>query len=785
MFISFSRSKMAIALSVVFASLTTGCLDDGLNTTPDSTTSLPTATMRDISVKAQVDSTDAAGSLYTIRQLTTNLLIQGTVADDGSIHETIPAGANLNEPLQISVDMTNDTYKSLTDNVATLEAINTNQTSSQSTRTLTTREDDDTRSTTPPISISLRTTAEFAYADKDQNGLLSDNEIKQKNLDSISADYLEEVQDLMIAADVIQQNPGKLYYKSTYEMMTDFHNDESAKNAFFASNSDSVRDARANLFNEIESTNPEVADFLRLDTNGWPLKHQSRSYEQTPWACADDIRRVSLRNYGTRLWHFDRTKTGNIDNTAVKRLIASANQAQLCKKAGWRLPSVAELTTLLDGGDSKFPNTFPFLSPDSSFWATDDEENTTLVSFSTGSAVLTAPNERSSAVAILHNFEPYDVWFNISPTETPVDLAVLRSQYSQAPENWPQPTVDDGVEWKELGLKPAVPFPSDNPYSKQKVALGKALFFDKRLSKDNTISCASCHDPSKGWADGLRAAVGINGQTGKRNTPTILNTAYYETLFLDGRVSSLEEQSLHPISNPIEMGLPHDEMLNKLDNINEYKPLFTAAFGDNQITLDRIAKSIATFERTIISQKSAFDQFLEGDRTAMTDQQIHGLHLYRTKARCMNCHSGPLMTNNQFENIGLTYYGRSLEDRGRYNVTGNPSDMGKFRVPMLRDIKSTDPVTHLGLFDLSIVTGSGRIFGLLAMYNNGMTRNRSGNFPQYANKYDKKFPEVSPLIERLGMTTEELLALDSFMSAISTQVRDDSASEAELGLTFQ
>lgn len=141
-----------------------------------------------------------------------------------------------------------------------------------------------------------------------------------------------------------------------------------------------------------------------------------------------------------------------------------------------------------------------------------------------------------------------------------------------------------------------------------------------------------------------------------------------------------------------------------------------------------------------------------------------------------------MMTNNEFENIGLTYYGRSLEDRGRYNVTYNSEDMGKFRVQMLRDIKSTDPTTHLGLFKLATVSSSGNVTGLLAMYNNGMTRNRSGNFPQYAGKYDKNHPDVSPLIQRLQLTSEELVALDAFMSAISSEVRTDSATPEEMGI---
>jgi cytochrome c peroxidase len=717
-----------------------------------------------------------------LRQPESDLTLTGTVDNDGLIQATIPAGTHLNSPLQVSVTFAIDTYKYLSDSVNTLETIATRQAASQSTDPNRSRSLNATTSEEIQLpTISLETTANFALADSNADGILSAEEIQKYHASTTTSEHQQGVKDLMIAANIAQKDPSKLYYPTTYELMAELLKDETALSAFFAANGESVQLAKAELFDEQTPLNEEAQAFLRLDTTGWPLKDQTLTYEELPWSCVDDIRRVSSRVYGVRLWSAE--LHSEAPSNALPALVETANTTELCKRTSWQVPTVTELSKLFEDGQTAFPKTFPTLDSSKAYWATDDEENLTLVRFDSGEAITLQPDEDSMADVLLHSFEPHDNWFNIPAVETPVDLVELREQYSQDPSEWPEPTVNEGVEWQELGLRPAVPFPEDNPYSAEKVALGKQLFFDPRLSKDNTISCASCHDPEKGWADGIEVAVGINGQQGKRNTPTIINTAYYDTLFLDGRVNSLEEQSLHPIANPIEMGLPLDELLTKLDDIEEYSPLFEAAFGDDIITLDRIAKAIATFERTIVSTESDFDRFLKGDSQALTDQQLHGLHLFRTKARCMNCHSGPMMTNNGFENIGLTYYGRFFEDRGRYNVTYKPEDMGKFRVPMLRDIKATDPTTHLGFFDLAFITRNGTVLGLLAMYDNGMTRNRGGNFPQYAGKYDKNFPSVSPLIERLAMTNDELLALNEFMGAISSEIRKDSAPPEELGLT--
>lgn len=765
----FSLKNSLLVVSTLFA--ISGCHD---SESQASSNVIP-KTSQPFQLNAQVEHRLAGGSTFLIRQPSTHIEISGIADNSGLLTADVPAGVRLNEPLQISIALEQDTYKYLTETVETLNQIALKSTLSQ--RALSTQDN------TPALmsnTITLTTTAEFALADVSKDGWLSQVEIVTGRTQSAQGDYEEKKKDLMVAAQVGSDDTSKLFYATSYELMVNLAADAQEKSAFFALNSEAVQAAKQTLFNIEPVANNETSSFMRLDQSGWPLQDQTVQADIIPWTCVDDIRRVASKEYGTRLWMIDSAELVTAER--IQETIDTMNSDAQCNSTHWRLPKTEELAGLFESGQLAFPKTFPQLVGKTVFWVANADNVPTLMSFDNEGNLVLPETEKTSGMLSLYSFTPVEVWTNIPAFDTPVDVSSLRDIYAQPSDTWPAPTVAAGVEWQELGLKPSVPFPVDNPYSIAKVELGKTLFFDERLSKDNTVSCGSCHDPEKGWADGVRNGIGIGGQVGKRNTPTIINTAYYETLFLDGRVQSLEEQSLHPIANPIEMGLPLGELLQKLDDVVEYRPLFNAAFGDETITLDRIAKALATFERTIISNDSAFDKFLAGDTSAMTDQQLHGLHLFRTKAKCMNCHSGPMMTNDKFENIGLVYYGRSLEDRGRYNVTYKPEDMGKFRVSMLRDIKATDPTTHLGLFPLSMKIGD-RVFGLLAMYNNGMTRNRPGNFPQYAHKYDKNFPEVSPLIERLGMTSEELLALDAFMSAITAEVRQDSASAEEMGLT--
>lgn len=332
----------------------------------------------------------------------------------------------------------------------------------------------------------------------------------------------------------------------------------------------------------------------------------------------------------------------------------------------------------------------------------------------------------------------------------------LRKLYSKKPSEWPKATIDSGVHFEELGILPPSPIDLNDSTTKKRVALGRILFFDPRLSSSNQISCASCHAPDLNWSDGREVSIGHDHATNKRNAPSLENVWYQKNLFWDGRSQSLEDQVQSPLTSSIEMHQDMKLLPKKLKAIKGYLPLFTAAFGDKNITNDRIFKSLADFQRTIVSRKTDFDRFVAGNKNALTDQQLVGLHLFRTKARCMNCHNGPLFTDNSFHNVGLTYYGRQYEDLGRYNVTKKPEDVGKFKTPSLRNVMRTAPWFHNGLF--------GDIDGVMNMYNVGMPVQRVK--PEQIN--DPLLPKNDKLLRGLRLSKAEKDAVVSFLHSITT-----------------
>lgn len=244
-----------------------------------------------------------------------------------------------------------------------------------------------------------------------------------------------------------------------------------------------------------------------------------------------------------------------------------------------------------------------------------------------------------------------------------------------------------------LGLG-ELPVPADNPMTEAKVELGKMLYFDKRLSKDGTISCATCHDPKMGWAEHRASSEGIGKQVGDRNSPTVINAAYMPEQFWDGRAASLEEQALGPIENPIEMGHTLDELVKNLAGIPEYQKRFQDVFG-TEVNADGIAKAIAAFERTILSGNSPYDKYMAGDKAAMTEQQIRGMELFNGKAECGTCHAPPVFSNGKYYNAGIGT-GKPDADPGRKKHTNKDVDEGKFRVPHLRNVDETAPYFHDG-----------------------------------------------------------------------------------------
>ncbi|MEH0154088.1 cytochrome-c peroxidase [Limibacter armeniacum] len=338
-------------------------------------------------------------------------------------------------------------------------------------------------------------------------------------------------------------------------------------------------------------------------------------------------------------------------------------------------------------------------------------------------------------------------------------INTLRTLYSQEKSNWPKPTLDKTAEdgFVDIGPLPKPTYPKHNPYSEEKVALGKRLFFDPILSKSNQIACASCHVPELGWGDGKRQSHGHNRQLGKRNAPTILNAGHWQTLFWDGRAPSIEAQALFPIQDPVEMNQNLDELVKELQSHETYPKLFKQAFPEKTISPETIGQAIATFERGINSQSNRFDHFVEGKETLLSDLEVEGLHLFRTKARCINCHNTPLFSDNKLHVTGLHQMGRPFEDLGKYNVTQDEADIAKFRTPSLRDVMYTGPWMHNGLFD--------DMFGIVALYDKAIPVGKK--HPK--KEYKLPFPEQSELLKPLHLTKREKEAVVAFMQAISSR----------------
>ncbi|MFB6457232.1 cytochrome-c peroxidase [Chitinophaga sp. Hz27] len=331
----------------------------------------------------------------------------------------------------------------------------------------------------------------------------------------------------------------------------------------------------------------------------------------------------------------------------------------------------------------------------------------------------------------------------------------LRALYARPVAEWPRPTIDSGVQYKEFeailpdtSLSHLLELPDVN--------LGKMLFFDPRLSGSNQISCSSCHDPDMAWTDGRRVSLGNDHLQGSRNTPSLLNIGEaHRSFFWDGRSESLEDQAINPIATHHEMDMEPVLLADKLSKIAGYKKLFKLAYGSDKITIDRIVQALAAFESTIKSRTSKFDQFVMGNYKRLNDQEIQGLHLFRTKARCMNCHNGKFFTDDEFHNIGLTYYQRKYEDLGRYAITKDPADVGRFRTPSLRDVMLTRPWMHNGLFD--------NIEGLINIYNSGMQMMK----PKPGQEQDSLFPRTDRLMQPLNLTATEKQALIAFLQSIT------------------
>lgn len=243
-----------------------------------------------------------------------------------------------------------------------------------------------------------------------------------------------------------------------------------------------------------------------------------------------------------------------------------------------------------------------------------------------------------------------------------------------------------------------VPHPADNKPNEARIALGKKLFFDPRLSGDSNMSCATCHNPLFGWSDGLPTAKGFQSMVLGRASPTIINSAFNTLQMWDGRRKTLEDQAMGPMLSNAEMNMDIPKLMRFLQVSPVYKADFAAAYPGENIDEVTVAKAIASFERTVISNNSPFDRWIKGDKKALTPQQVNGFKLFINpdKGNCAVCHSAPNFTDNGFHNIGLASYGIENPDMGRYAEKPINLMKGAFKTPTLRDITRTAPYFHDG-----------------------------------------------------------------------------------------
>jgi cytochrome c peroxidase len=302
----------------------------------------------------------------------------------------------------------------------------------------------------------------------------------------------------------------------------------------------------------------------------------------------------------------------------------------------------------------------------------------------------------------------------------------------------------DLSDWK----LPPIVVPKDNPQSEAKVALGKLLIFDIRLSKNDSMSCINCHLSAAGAAGPTPRAFGHGGELG-RWAPSWDNSGYYTSLFWDGRAASLEEQTgalpghMGPITAPGEMGATMDEVVAKLNAVPAYKKQFNSVFGSDA-TPEAVAKAIAAYERTLVARKAPFQSYVSGNSKAISASAKRGFELFRSKAMCITCHVPPLLTDNSFHNIGTPQAGPLKEDLGRYEVTKDDADKGKFKTPSLYNSASFAYFMHDGAFS--------KMSQVIEHYDNG------GN-PQDKNQ--------DPLVMRLKLTDKEKIDLAAFMETLT------------------
>ena len=299
---------------------------------------------------------------------------------------------------------------------------------------------------------------------------------------------------------------------------------------------------------------------------------------------------------------------------------------------------------------------------------------------------------------------------------------------------------------RPLGLDLYRPEPADNPTLPAKVTLGRRLFHERLLSRNRSLACVDCHRPDRAFTDGRARAVGVFGRRGPRSVPTIVNRAWGESFFWDGRIDTLETQVLEPIVARLEMDLTIDEAVDRLRGTSPYPAVFRETFG-RDVNRDDLARALAAYVRTIQSGASPFDRYVWGEPAALSPDAQAGLRLFRGRANCSACHVGPNFTDEEFHNTGV-FWGGQPYDAGRVVVTGVVEDTGKFKTPTLREVSRTAPYMHDG----SIAT----LDEVIDFYDRG------GNDNPFRDR------ELRPL----RLTEDEKTSLVAFLQSLSGTVRE-------------
>ena len=300
---------------------------------------------------------------------------------------------------------------------------------------------------------------------------------------------------------------------------------------------------------------------------------------------------------------------------------------------------------------------------------------------------------------------------------------------------------------RPLGLDLYMPVPNDNPLTPEKVALGRELFSETRLSRDGKTACATCHVPRRAFTDGRTVSSGAFGREGARNTPTLVNRGYGKSHFWDGRAATLEEQVLMPIQGSQELDLYLEEAVARLRDIAAYDARFRANFGRGANAED-LANALASYVRTIVAGDSPYDRYLMGDRDALSAAARRGLRVFRGRGNCTACHLGPNLSDEKFHNTGVAFRDGQFLDAGRAGLTGNEADRGAFKTPTLREIERTGPYMHDGsLRSLEEV---------IEFYDRGGNPN----------------PHLDPEIRPLGLAPAEKAALAEFLRSLDGMIRE-------------